>query len=202
LLALITAAGWPIYLLLIASVIAVALIIERLIVLRRSKVLPANLLNEVIELYKARQVTPKVIARLEANSPLGQVLAAGLRTEAASRDIMRESIEETGRAITHDLERFLNTIGTIASIAPLMGLFGTVWGMIEIFGAHEVTGGTNPEQLAHGISIALYNTFFGLAIAIPSLIMYRYFRGKVDELVVEMEQQAIRFVDTVHGDRK
>lgn len=200
--AIIQAAGWPIYLLLAASIVAVALIIERFIVLRQNKVLPPNLLNEVIELYRARQVTPKVIARLEANSPLGQVLAAGLRSEAASREIMRESIEESGRAVTHDLERFLNAIGTIASTAPLMGLFGTVWGMIEIFGSQAPSGGASPEVLAHGISTALYNTFFGLVIAIPSLMFYRYFRGKVDSFVVEMEQQAIRFVDTVHGDRQ
>lgn len=200
--AIIQAAGWPIYLILAASVVVVALIIERFIVLRRNKILPPNLLNEVIELYRARQVTPKVLARLEANSPLGQVLAAGLRTEAASREVMRESIEESGRAVTHDLERFLNAIGTIASTAPLMGLFGTVIGMIELFGAQAPAGGTNPEQLAHGISIALYNTAGGLVVAIPSLLFYRYFRGKVDGLVVEMEQQAVRFVDTVHGDRQ
>ena len=195
------AAGWPIYLLLIASVVALALILERLVVLRRSKILPPNLLAEVIELYKARQVTPKVITKLEENSPLGRVLAAGLRNERASREVMKESIEEAGRGVAHELERFLNAIGTIASTAPLMGLFGTVIGMIEIFGAQSPTGGTNPQELAHGISTALYNTAFGLVIAIPSLIFYRYFRGKVDGVVVEMEQQAVRFVDTVHGER-
>ncbi len=195
------AAGWPIYILLLASVVALALILERLIVLRRSKILPPNLLTEVIELYRTRQVTPKVIAKLEENSPLGRVLAAGLRNERASREVMKESIEEAGRGVAHELERFLNAIGTIASTAPLMGLFGTVVGMIEIFGAQAPTGGTNPQELAHGISTALYNTAFGLVIAIPSLIFYRYFRGKVDGVVVEMEQQAVRFVDTVHGER-
>ncbi len=195
------AAGWPIYLLLIASVVALALILERLVVLRRSKILPPNLLAEVIELYRARQVTPKVITKLEENSPLGRVLAAGLRNERASREVMKESIEEAGRGVAHELERFLNAIGTIASTAPLMGLFGTVIGMIEIFGAQSPTGGTNPQELAHGISTALYNTAFGLVIAIPSLIFYRYFRGKVEGVVVEMEQQAVRFVDTVHGER-
>ncbi len=199
---IIQAAGWPIYLILFASVVATAFIIERLIVLRRDKVLPPTLVNEVIELYRAHQVTPKVIAKLEANSALGQVLAAGLRTEQASRELMRESIEESGRAVTHDLERFLNAIGTIASTAPLMGLFGTVVGMIEIFGAQQSTGGTDPSQLAHGISTALYNTAAGLIVAIISLIFYRFFRRRVDSFVVEMEQQAIRFVDTVHGDRK
>ena len=199
---IIQAAGWPIYLLLLASIIALALILERLLVLRRKKILPPNLLKEVVELYRSQQVTPKVVARLEANSPLGRVLAAGLRNEKSSREVMKESIEETGRAVTHDLERFLNAIGTIASIAPLMGLFGTVVGMIEIFGAQSPTGSTNPQQLAHGISTALYNTAFGLVIAIPSLIFYRHFRGKVDSFVVDMEQQAVHFVDSVHGDRQ
>jgi biopolymer transport protein ExbB len=201
LVSFIQAAGWPIYILLLASVVALALILERLIVLRRGKILPPNLLTEVIELYRTRQVTPKVIAKLEENSPLGRVLAAGLRNERASREVMKESIEEAGRGVAHELERFLNAIGTIASTAPLMGLFGTVVGMIEIFGAQAPTGGTNPQELAHGISTALYNTAFGLVIAIPSLIFYRYFRGKVDGVVVEMEQQAVRFVDTVHGER-
>jgi biopolymer transport protein ExbB len=198
---IIQAAGWPIYLLLLASVVALALILERLVVLRRNKILPPNLLGEVIELYRSRQVTPKVLTKLEDNSPLGRVLAAGLRNEKADREVMKESIQEAGRGVAHELERFLNAIGTIASTAPLMGLFGTVVGMIEIFGAQNASGGTNPQELAHGISTALYNTAFGLVIAIPSLIFYRYFRGKVDGLVVEMEQQAVRFVDTVHGDR-
>ena len=196
------AAGWPIWFLLAASVIALALIIERSIVLRRSRIIPANLLDEVIGLYRARKVTPEVVNRLEHNSPLGRILAAGLRNESASREVMKEAIEEAGRAVAHDLERFLNHLGTIATAAPLLGLFGTVIGMIEIFGAQAPTGGTNPVQLAHGISVSLYNTAFGLVVAIPSLIFYRHFRGKVDSLVVEMEQQAVRFVDTVHGDRK
>ena len=199
---LLIAAGWPIWFLLAASIIALALIIERSIVLRRAKIIPANLLDEVIGLYRARKVTPEVVSRLEHNSPLGRILAAGLRNESASREVMKEAIEEAGRAVAHELERFLNHLGTIATAAPLLGLFGTVIGMIEIFGAQAPTGGTNPQQLAHGISVSLYNTAFGLVVAIPSLIFYRHFRGKVDGLVVEMEQQAVRFVDTVHGDRK
>lgn len=195
------AAGWPIWFLLAASVIALALIIERTIVLRRKKISPANLLDEVVGLYRAKKVTPEVVNRLEHNSPLGRVLAAGLRNEKASREVMKEAIEEAGRAVAHDLERFLNHLGTIATAAPLLGLFGTVIGMIEIFGAQAPTGGTNPQLLAHGISVALYNTAFGLVVAIPSLIFYRHFRGRVDNLVVEMEQQAVRFVDIVHGER-
>ena len=196
------AAGWPIWFLLVASIIALALIIERSIVLRRSKIIPPNLLDEVVGLYRTRKANAEVVNRLENNSPLGRILAAGLRNESASRDVMKESIEEAGRAVSHDLERFLGHLGTIATAAPLLGLFGTVIGMIEIFGSQSPTGGTNPAQLAHGISISLYNTAFGLVVAIPSLIFYRAFRGKVDGLVVEMEQQAVRFVDIVHGERK
>jgi len=195
------AAGWPIYLLLAASIIALALILERLIVLRRKKVIPPRLFQEVVELYRAQKITATVVTRLEDNSPMGRILAAALRHERSSREVMKEAIEEAGSAIAHDLGRFLNGIGTIATAAPLMGLFGTVVGMIEIFGSQSPSG-TNPQQLAHGISVALYNTAFGLVVAIPSLIFYRHFRGKVDALVVEMEQQAVRFVDIVHGDRK
>ncbi len=198
---IILAAGWPIWFLLATSVIALALIIERILVLRRDKIIPPKLLEEVVGLVRSKKITPEVVTRLESNSPLGKVLAAGLRNEKASREVMKESIEEAGRAVTHDLERFLNHIGTIATAAPLLGLFGTVIGMIEIFGAQAPTGSTNPAQLAHGISVSLYNTAFGLVVAIPSLIFYRHFRGKVDSFVVEMEQQAVRFVDIVHGER-
>ena len=200
-LAILQAAGWPIWLLLIASIIALALIIERLIYLRRAKLLPRPLLDEVIQVYRSGKVTPDVIDKLQTNSPLGTVLAAALRNVDAPRDLMKESIEEAGRGVAHNLERFLNTLGTIASLAPLMGLFGTVVGMIELFGAQNATG-TNPAQLAHGISVALYNTGFGLAIAMPALAFYRHFRGLVDSFVVDMEMQAVKFVDVVHGARK
>jgi biopolymer transport protein ExbB len=195
------AAGWPIYPLLIASIIAVALIIERLIVLRKSKVIPSQVLNQVLSLYKSKGINPDAIEKIENSSPLGRVLAAGLRNDKSSRDVMKEAIEEAGSVVTHELERFLNGLGTIASIAPLMGLFGTVVGMIEIFGS-QAPSGTNPQALAHGISVALYNTGFGLVIAIPSMIFYRHFRGKVESFVVEMEQAAIKLVDLAHGDRK
>jgi len=201
LFSIIQAAGWPIWFLIAASVIALALIIERLIALQRFKILPARLLEEVVGLYRARQITFEVVSRLEENSPLGRVLAAGLRNERASRDIMKESIEEAGRGVSHDLERFLNALGTIAVTAPLMGLFGTVVGMIEIFAA-QTPGGTDPAMLAHGISVALYNTAFALVVAIPSLIFYRHFRSRIDDYVADMEQQAIRFVDIVHGERR
>ena len=199
-LAIIQAAGWPIWLLLTASMIALALIIERILYLRRSRILPPNLLNEVIRVYHNGKVDQGVIGTLEKNSPLGRVLAAGLRNVDAPRDVMKESIEEAGRGTAHDLERFLTTLGTIATLAPLMGLFGTVVGMIEIFGAQNATG-ANPAQLAHGISVALYNTGFGLAIAMPALVFYRHFRALVDSFIIDMEQQAVKFVDIVHGNR-
>ena len=199
--AIIQAAGWPIWFLLLASIIAVALIIERSISLRSKKIIPPTLLDQVVGVYQRQGLSPEVIDRLSRDSPLGAVLAAGLRNLKSSRYVMKEAIEEAGRAVAHDLERFLTTLGTIATASPLLGLFGTVIGMIEIFGAQSPTGGTNPQQLAHGISIALYNTAFGIAIAIPALIFYRHFKNKVDTLVVEMELQASKLVDIVHGER-
>lgn len=200
--AIIQAAGWPIWPLILTSVLALALIIERVIVLQRKKILPNKLLAEVVALHRNRQVSSDVVNKLEHSSPLGRVLAAGLRNEKASREVMKDAIEEAGRAATHDMSRSINALGTIASIAPLMGLFGTVVGMIEIFGSQSPTGGANPQQLAHGISVALYNTGLGIFISIPAMIAYRYFRAKVDGFVVDMEQQAVKFVEIVHGDRQ
>ena len=198
---IILAAGWPIWPLLFASIVAVALIIERLVALRRSKVLPKGLLQSVIAEYKQQGVSEALIANIEVQSQLGRVLAAGLRNVGSSREIMREAIEEAGSLAAHELERYLTTLGTIASISPLMGLFGTVVGMIEIFGSQSPSG-TNPLQLAHGISVALYNTGFGLIIAIPGMIFWRHFRALVNGFVIEMQQQAVRLVEVVHGERK
>ena len=198
---IILAAGWPIWPLLFASIIAVALIIERLVALRRSKVLPSGLLQRVIAEYKQHGASDAMIASLEAQSPLGRVLSAGLRNVGSSREIMREAIEDAGGVVAHELERYLTTLGTIASISPLMGLFGTVVGMIEIFGSQSPTG-TNPMQLAHGISVALYNTGFGLVIAIPGMIFWRHFRALVNGFVIEMQQQSVRLVEVLHGERK
>jgi biopolymer transport protein ExbB len=200
LFAIIQAAGWPIWPLLLASVIAVALIIERSISLQARRITPPGLLEQVGVLYRRQGVNAEVLDKLGRDSPLGAVLAAGLRNHRSSRYVMKEAIEETGRAVAHDLERFLTTLGTIATAAPLLGLFGTVIGMIEIFGSQSPTG-TNPQQLAHGISVALYNTAFGIAISIPSLIFYRHFKNKVDGFVVDMEQAAARLIDVLHGER-
>lgn len=200
---LIRAAGWPIWFLLVASVIAVALIIERLIVLRSEKIIPQSLFDKVVEAYRKQGVTQQLVDAVYQDSPLGRVLAAGLRTHKAPRPVMKEAIEEEGRAVTHDLERFLTTLGTIASISPLMGLFGTIVGMIEIFGAQAPVsgGGTSPEQIAHGVSVALYNTGFGILIAVPATIFFRHFRGKVESFVMTMEQQAARLADILLGNR-
>lgn len=199
--AIIQAAGWPIWFLLLASIVAVALIIERSISLRERKIIPPTLLDQVITVYQRQGVNEEVLQKLAKDSPLGTVLAAGLRNHRSSRYVMKEAIDEAGRAVAHELERFLTTLGTIATASPLLGLFGTVIGMIEIFGSQSPTG-SNPQQLAHGISIALYNTAFGIGIAVPSLILYRHFKNKVEGLVVEMEEQASKLVDIVHGERR
>ncbi len=195
--AIIEAAGWPIWLLLIASIVGMALIIERLWYLRSNRIVPKGLLEEVAQVYREGKVNEETIERLEQNSPLGIILAAALRHAGVSRDEMRNAIEETGRGVAHQMERFLTTIGTIATLSPLMGLFGTIVGMIEIFGS-QTAAGTNPAQLAQGISIALYNTGFGLLIAMPTLVFYRHFRALVDSFLVEMELQASKLVEVVH----
>ena len=199
-LSIVQAAGWPIWPLIVCSVIALAIIGERMWSLRTRPVMPRNLLEQVVQEYRQNGVSTEMINRLASHSPLGQIFAAGLRNVNSTSDVMKEAIEEAGRAVALELERFLTTLGTIAAIAPLLGLFGTVIGMIEIFGSQAPTG-ANPQQLAHGISVALYNTAFGIAIAIPALIFYRHYRNKVDTYVVEMEQQASKLVDIVHGER-
>ena len=182
----------------LCSIVALALIIERLISLRGAKVAPDKLLDEVISITRTSLPSSDVVNKLAGSSALGQVLAAGVRSVVAeprlSERALRAVFENAGRVSVHRLERYLNTLGTIATAAPLLGLFGTVVGMIEIFGSQAPTGGTNPAQLAHGISIALYNTAFGLMIAIPALMFYRYFRGRVDGFTLDMEQAAERLV--------
>jgi biopolymer transport protein ExbB len=199
--ALVEAAGWPIWPLILTSVIALAIIGERSWSLRKSVVMPKNLLPQVISEYRQNGVTMPLISRLSNGSPLGQVIAAGLKNIKSPQSVMKEAIEEAGRSVAIDLERFLTSLGTIAAIAPLLGLFGTVIGMIEIFGSQTPQGG-NPLVLAHGISIALYNTAMGLVIAVPSMIFYRYFRAKVDEMLVDIELQAIKLVEIIHGERQ
>ena len=199
--AIIQAAGWPIWFIIIASVIALAIIGERWWSLREAVVMPKNLLAQALQDYRQNGATPQMLARLASASPLGQVFAAGLRNAKSPLPVTKEAIEEAGRLVAIDLERFLTSLGTIAAIAPLLGLFGTVIGMIEIFGA-QTPSGTNPLVLAHGISIALYNTAFGLVVAVPAMIFYRYFRAKVDVMLVDMEMQAVKLVEILHGERQ
>ena len=196
-LSIIQAAGWPIWPLLICSIAALALVIERFSSLRIARVAPTRLLDEVISVTRAHLPAAEVVNKLHASSVLGTVLAAGLRAVIAEPRIteagLRAAFESAGRAAVHRLERYLNTLGTIASAAPLLGLMGTVIGMIEIF-CSQAPSGSNPVMLAHGISIALYNTAFGLMIAIPTLMFYRYFRGLVDAYTLDMEQASDRLV--------
>lgn len=202
---IIQAAGWPIWPLILCSILGLALIIERSLSLQTVKVTPPNLLSEVLRATRRTMPSSDVIGQLEQNSPLGEILAAGLRTAQARasssieemQEALHEAIEGTGRLVAHKLERYLSALATIASVAPLLGLFGTVIGMIEIFGAQAPTnasGGGNPAQLAHGISIALYNTAFGLVIAIPTLVFWRYFRARVDAHLLALELAGERLV--------
>jgi biopolymer transport protein ExbB len=177
-----------------------ALIIERLMYLRRGKIMPKKLLDEVVQVYRSNNITPDIIDKLEkfaaGHRAVGRAAQCG-RAARGDEGIHRRG----GSGVAHTLERFLTTLGTIATLAPLMGLFGTVVGMIEIFGSQNAAG-SNPAALAHGISVALYNTGFGLAIAMPTLVFYRHFRALVDSFVIDMEQQAVKFVDIVHSKRK
>lgn len=200
-LSIIQAAGWTIWFIILCSVICFAIIGERFWTLRRKTVLPPNLFVDTVEAYRLQGATPELLEKLRANSLLGRVFAAGVANVKSSREVMKESMEEAGRAVMVDMERFLTGLGTIATVAPLLGLFGTVIGMIDIFGASSPQG-QNPAQLALGISVALYNTAAGIAVAVPALIFYRHFRGKVDVMVIDMEQQGIKLVETLHGERK
>jgi len=198
---IILAAGWPIWPLIFASVVALAIIGERFFALRESTVAPKNLLPEVQIWLAKGGITKETIARLEQHSLLGQLFASALSNAKNSREITKEAIEETGRAVDHQLGKYLSTLGSIATVAPLLGLLGTVIGMVELFGAFTSTG-HDVAQFARGISVALYNTAAGIVVAVPAMLTYRYFRAKVDSLLVDMEQQAIKLVEIIHGERK
>ena len=201
-LELIRAGGFLMWPILACSVISMAIIAERFWSLRESKIVPVNLVANVWQWHKSDQLDAKRIQALRVNSPLGMILAAGLLNRKHSREIMKESIEEVGRLVAHSLERFLNTLGTISSITPLLGLLGTVIGMIKVFTVITSQGVGDPSVLSEGISEALLTTAAGLSVAIPSLMFYRYFRGKVDDLVVTMEQEALKMVEVMHGIRE
>jgi biopolymer transport protein ExbB len=198
LLSILQAAGWPILPLVACSILMLALIIERFTSLKTAKIMPPKLLDEAIAVSRTALPTPDVVTQLEKNSALGEVLASGFRTlnrnPRCSEDDLRSAIESAGRTVAHRLERYLMALATIASAAPLLGLLGTVIGMIEIFGAQAPAGSAgNPAQLAHGISVALYNTAFGLMVAIPALIFWRYFRSTVDGHLLALELAGERF---------
>ncbi|MGH8474611.1 MAG: MotA/TolQ/ExbB proton channel family protein [Methylococcales bacterium] len=190
---------WPI---IGCSVLAMGIICERFWALRTSRVLPPGLLAQIWHLYREKQLDSARIRILARSSPLGAVLAAGINNYRHGRDIMKESIEDTGRQVVHELDRFVDTIGTIASISPLLGLLGTVVGMIKVFSAIDVGGMGDPLMVSRGISEALINTAAGLFVAIPSLIFHRYFQGRVTELVLKMEEEALKLVEILHGERE
>lgn len=181
----------------LSSIIAAAIMLERLWTLQQRRVLPAELTEKVWRWVEQRQIQDKHIAALQQNSPLGKILAAGLANRHRGRAIIKESIEDTGRHVVHELERFINTLGTIATMSPLLGLLGTVIGMIRTFNAITTAGIGNPAALAGGIAEALITTAAGLIVAIPALLGYKYLRGRVESLVVEMEKEAIKLVDAM-----
>jgi len=181
--------------------LAFTIVIERFFTLREKKIAPPNLAEQIIKLHRKNRITNEAIEKLYRNSPLGRILASGLRNMNGPREVMKESIEEEGRQVVLDLERFLNTLGTIASIAPLLGLLGTVIGMIKVFAVITSLGVGDPKILADGISEALLTTAAGLSVAIPAVMFYRYLRGRVDELLLKMEAQAVYMVEVIHGER-
>lgn len=201
-LELFKAGGWLMFPLLACSIIAIGIIAERFWSLQTKRIAPPELITQIWQWLRYNQVDQERIKSLQKNSPLGRILAAGLTERNAARDITKESIEDTGRHVTAMMEKNLNTLGTIAAISPLIGLLGTVVGMIKVFAAITTSGVGNPETLAGGISEALITTAAGLVVAIPSVIFYRYFRGKINRLVVNMEEQAMQLIEILHGDRE
>jgi biopolymer transport protein ExbB len=190
---------WP---LMMCSIGAMGIIAERLWSLQRKKILPPELVAQVWKLYQNNRLDELSLRNLKASSPLGEIIAAGLVNSKHGREVMKEAIEDVGRRITHDLERFLNALGTIAETSPLLGLLGTVFGMIEIFSQLMEHGAGDPSVLAGGISVALITTATGLAVAIPSLIFHRYFQRLVDDYVISMEMEAMRLIEMMHGERE
>ena len=201
-LEIVQAGGWLMLPIIACSIVAAAIILERLWTLQQKRVLPKDLTVQAWQWVKADRLDPEHLQMLHQSSPLGQVLAAGLANRDAGREIAKESIEDTGRHVVHEMERYLNPLGTIAAISPLLGLLGTVIGMVKVFAAITAHGVGNPGVLAGGISEALITTAAGLTVAIPSLIGYRYLRGRVDALVVRMEKEAMKFLEALLQHRR
>ncbi|MBM7060983.1 MotA/TolQ/ExbB proton channel family protein [Pseudomonas sp. UL073] len=199
---LIKAGGWLMLPIILCSIATMGIIVERLWTLRISRVSPPHLLGQVWRLIKDKQMSAQKLKEIRASSPLGEVLAAGLANSKHGREIMKECIEEAASRVIHELERYLNALGTIAAMAPLLGLLGTVIGMIEIFSGFMGNGMANAPMLAGGIGKALVTTAAGLVVAIPAVFFHRYLLRRVDELVIAMEQEAIKLVEVVQGDRE
>ncbi|EIC28797.1 MULTISPECIES: MotA/TolQ/ExbB proton channel family protein [Methylomicrobium] len=199
---IIKSGGWMMWPLMICSIGAMAIIAERFWTLRKSRIIPEDLVVQVWRLHKDNKLDDAMLRRLKASSPLGRIIAAGVGNSAHGREIMKESIEDVGRQVMHDLERFLDALGLIAEVSPLLGLLGTVFGMIEIFSQLMQHGAGDPTVLAGGISVALITTATGLSVAIPSLIFHRYFLRRVDEYVINMEAEALRLIEMMHGERE
>ncbi|MDF1644345.1 MAG: MotA/TolQ/ExbB proton channel family protein [Pseudomonadales bacterium] len=199
---LILSGGWMMLPILLCSVVALAISLERLWALKPERILPENLLIQVWELIKNNKLTSKELAKIKQQSPLGRILAAGLSNSKFGREVMKESIEEAANHVVHEMEKYLNFLGTIAAITPLLGLLGTVIGMIRVFTAIMLHGSGNASVLAGGISEALITTAAGLTVAIPSLVAHRFFQRRIDTLVVGLEQESLKLVEVVHGERE
>ena len=198
---IIIAAGWPIWPLIATSVFGVAIILERFWSLRESYVIPQNLMEAVKKLVGSGSIKRDAVEALRANSPLGEIMAVAIENQNSSLEIIKDSIEEAGSQVSYKLERYLGALSTISTVAPLLGLFGTIIGMVELFSSFT-SSGHDVAVFARGISIALYNTAGGIVVAVPAMIAFRFFRSKVDHLVNEMEQQALHLVEIMRGERK
>ncbi|MDA9847755.1 MotA/TolQ/ExbB proton channel family protein [Luminiphilus sp.] len=199
---LLAAGGWVMPVIVLCSVIALGIFIERSVALNPDRIAPPHLLANVWKQLRAGELDTQRLKALRHGSPLGAILAAGLANRSQGRDVMKESIQEAAGHVVHDLERYLNTLGTVAAVAPLLGLLGTVVGMIRVFTEITVQGTGNANALAGGISEALITTAAGLVVAIPALVMHRYFTGKIDTIVVGLEQVSIKLVDALHTGKK
>jgi biopolymer transport protein ExbB len=198
---IIIAAGWPIWPLIATSVFGVAIILERFWSLRESYVIPQNLMEDVKKLVGSGSIKRDAVEALRVNSPLGEIMAVAIENQNSSLEIIKDSIEEAGSQVSYKLERYLGALSTISTVAPLLGLFGTIIGMVELFSSFT-SSGHDVAVFARGISIALYNTAGGIVVAVPAMIAFRFFRSKVDHLVNEMEQQALHLVEIMRGERK
>ncbi|MCM8854610.1 MAG: MotA/TolQ/ExbB proton channel family protein [Candidatus Thiodiazotropha sp. (ex Lucinoma kastoroae)] len=199
---LVKSGGWLMLPIIACSIVALGIVFERLWSLQRKKVMPDYLMRQILQLHREKKLDLADLNKLRTSSPLGRILAAGLINRDHNKEVMKEAIEEVGRQVVHELERYLNTLGTIASISPLLGLLGTVIGMIKVFSVIVTAGVGDPGVLAGGISEALITTAAGLSVAIPSLMFHRYFSGLIDRLVMGMEEQALKLVEVIHGERE